>query len=291
LFKRLVRRLGTQDAQFFVHVDLRAKLSDFTVGCDCDKTSFLQDRIFVNHGGFTLTWAQLRLLEMATSAGEFDYCISLSGQDYPVKSNDYIMEFLTENAGTNFINFYPLVGDADFTENIRHYHFVDQLNPLPTLIRKPIKACVRFGNLLLPDRSFVEGMVPYRGSQWLCLTGSTAKYIVDFANSPENGAYLRFFRHVDCSDEIFFQTIVLNSPFAQQCRFYERDVVAAENLMKNENKAYLHYIDWSSDREDPAVLDMRDYELLKNTDKLFARKFDEKGSKQLLERIDRFVLA
>jgi hypothetical protein len=56
--------------------------------------------------------------------------------------------------------------------------------------------------------------------------------------------------------------------------------------MRNENKAYLHYIDWNPERENPAILTMQDYFLLKSSEALFARKFNEVKSKQLLDAID-----
>ncbi len=82
----------------------------------------------------------------------------------------------------------------------------------------------------------------------------------------------------------------MNSAFANRCRFYARDVINKVGSMKNENKAYLHYIDWSVNREDPAILDVRDYQNLKKSDALFARKFDENKSKDLLDMIDQCCL-
>ncbi len=286
LFHRLVRALNAPNVRFFVHIDLKADVEQFTRGLDCSNASFLSDRIKVNYGGYTQMLAMLALLKAGTSMDGFDYCIFLSGRDYPIKSNAFIFDYLERNIGTNFINFYPLNGNASLTRNIRKYYFVDLLSAFHPRIRPVFKNFFRFINFFLPERTFIKGMVPYRGSTSWCLTGETAKYTADFADSPDNFKFVRYFKRVMCPDEIFFQTIVLNSPFASRCRFYDRDVLTNRTPLMNENKAYLHYVDWDDSRDNPAILDMRDYNNLKCSDRLFARKFDEFRSKELLDKID-----
>lgn len=249
LLQRLIGALHAQGSHFFVHIDLRVPTGGFAGQCDPRTTTFVEDRIRVNHGGFTQVRAMLKLLELASSVSDFDYFVFLSGQDYPIKNNNYIQKYFTQHCGTNFINFYPLIAGADLSQNIRRYYFTDALSALPSSIRKPIKAVLSLVNAVLPDRPFFDSMIPYRGSTSWCLTGETAKTILDFAKSNQD--YLTYFRRAFCSDEIFFQTIVLNSTCAPSCRFYERDVLAPREFMKNENKAYLHYIDWSADRDNP----------------------------------------
>ncbi|MBQ4312123.1 MAG: hypothetical protein II773_11070 [Oscillospiraceae bacterium] len=61
-------------------------------------------------------------------------------------------------------------------------------------------------------RKPVEGMRFYFGSCWFCLTRRTLEWILDqLEMHPE---YYRFFRNCNCSDESFFQTLVMNSPYA-----------------------------------------------------------------------------
>ena len=286
LLHRLVNALNAPNVRFFVHIDLKADVEQFRHGLDCGNVSFLRDRIKVNYGGYTQMLAMLALLKVGTSTDDFHYCIFLSGQDYPIKSNAFIFDYLERNIGTNFINFYPLTENASLTRNIRKYYFVDLLNAFRPGIRPVFKNFFRFINLFLPERTFFKGMIPYRGSTSWCLTGETAKYIADFAASRDNSKFVRYFKRVMCPDEILIQTIVLNSPFASRCRFYDRDVLTNRTPLMNENKAYLHYVDWDGGRDNPAILDMRDYNMLERSDRLFARKFDEFRSKELLDSID-----
>jgi hypothetical protein len=83
---------------------------------------------------------------------------------------------------------------------------------------------------------------------------------------------LSFFRHVDIPDEIFFQTVIMNSELA--------DTVVNDNL---------RYIDWTRGRR-PAILETRDFEALARSPKLFARKFDVEHDEQIMELIDHRLL-
>lgn len=287
MFRRLVTALNARHVKIFAHIDKKTDEDEFKRGGDGAAVTFVTDRLRVNHSGFTQPQAMLKLLETAVSHDRFDYYIFLSGRDYPIKGNDYIAHYLTEHFGTNFINFYPLVGDADWVKNITKYYFVDELGSCPYLLRRAVKGCIRAVNVVLPDRPFLPGMTPYRGSNWWALTDATVRYILDFVKSPSGAPYIQFFRRVSSSDEIFFQTIVLNSPFAPHCRYYRRDVMEAPpGSLKNENKAYLHYIDWTVGRENPAVFDISDYDNLRESEALFARKFDLRKSADLLDKID-----
>jgi hypothetical protein len=83
---------------------------------------------------------------------------------------------------------------------------------------------------------------------------------------------VKFFKHAGLPDEIFFQTILLNSHFKSQ--------------LVNDN---LKYVDWSDLLAHPAILLTRDYEKLIDSTSLFARKFDETVDANILEMIDRVI--
>jgi hypothetical protein len=289
-FKRMIKALDSEYVSFFVHIDSKRRISEFSCPNFKDNVTFIKNRISVVRGGFSLTQAMINLMKKASITNEFDYFIFLSGRDYPIKDNNYIYNFLKYNYPMNFINFYPLVGNADYISNIKKYYFIDLIHRSPRILQKTLEAIQLISHKLLPDRSFIDHMIPYRGSQWFCLNRQTIDYIVKFIDSQNANRYISFLKNVWGSDEIFFQTLVLNSSYAQQCRYYDRDIENPTKFMKDENKAYLHYIDWSWDREDPAVFDMGDFQTLKACDALFARKFCANKSKELLYYIDHYLL-
>ena len=87
---------------------------------------------------------------------------------------------------------------------------------------------------------------------------------------------IRHFRHVFIPDESLFQTVIAN-----ETRFSSRIV--------NDD---LRHIDWERPNPKyPRTLDMEDFERLRNSPKLFARKFEMERSKELLDRIDAELLS
>ena len=65
-----------------------------------------------------------------------------------------------------------------------------------------------------------------------------------------------FFATCSTPDESFFHTLVMNSPYVEGV------------------KDYLHYIDWSEDKNSPKTLTIEDLEKIRDSGKLMARKFD-----------------
>jgi len=73
-------------------------------------------------------------------------------------------------------------------------------------------------------------------------------------------------KHSFCSEEIYFQTIIMNSPFS--------DKVINNNL---------RYIKWEyKNGSMPAILDEEDYEEVEKSNQLFARKIEYPVSMKLV---------
>ena len=100
-----------------------------------------------------------------------------------------------------------------------------------------------------------------KGSNWVCVTHDFVAYLLQ-----QKKFIFKRFKYVPACDEIFLQTVIWNSPFKN--KIYKVD---------DDCKGYLHHINWSRG-EFPYVWKTDDLEELKNSDKLFARKF---GSRDL----------
>ena len=96
-----------------------------------------------------------------------------------------------------------------------------------------------------------------KGANWCSVTEDFVKYLIS-----KEKFILKRFKYTMCGDEIFLQTILWNSPFK-------------ENIYRfnDEYRSNLREVDWK--RGNPYVWgsSSEDFELLKNSDKLFARKF------------------
>lgn len=287
LFGRLIAAIHAENVAIYAHIDAKSDRAPFTAACSGIPVSFTPNPVRVSWGGYSQVESMLRLLRQAVQAGEHDYYIFLSGRDYPLHSHSHLVEVLGRCPGQSYMNFYALADGTSMVNKIRKHCFYDAYAILPTRFLQRVagrlikEVCSR-----LPDRQFIDGMQPYRGSTSWCISQSIARYIIEFTQEPRNIGYIDFFRSVSCCDEIFFQTIVLNSPFATTLHLYDVDGYRPPGEMKNENKASLHYIDWNPAREDPAILDSSDFESLYASGKMFARKFDYRRSSSLLDKID-----
>lgn len=267
---RLISKLQTEETSFFIHIDKKTdkEIYDKIVE-QLKKVSlniYFLKRYKCYWGGFNIVKATIEgIKEIAKLKIDFDYAILLSGQDYLIKPSSYIEDFLTKNKDKEFIEFFSLSspnkwqGQAGYYEGfkrIEYWHFRFKSRHFPLQIK----------------RKFPQGFEPYGGGQWWCFSRKCIEYINEFLK--ENPAFLNYFNYVFIPDEIFFQTLILNSPF--------------KNNVINDD---LKYIDWENPNPTPpAILEKSDFQKLLNSPKLFARKFDMTRDKDILDTIDREIL-
>lgn len=257
---RLLRRLSTPTAAFAVHVDRKTRPSVFrqmrAAAEGVSNVRFV--RRHVSHwGGFGHVRASLKGLADIVERGiDFDYLVLLTGQDYPLRSAAAIERFLGEAGGRSFMNHWPLPfapwGPRGGLDRLEDWHVV-------TFRRLHVALPLR--------RRLPGGLKPFGGGAYWCLARPVAEYVHEFVE--RNPAYVRFFEHVLIPDELFFQTIVLNSPLADQ--------------VENDN---LRYIDWTREPS-PSILGVEDFPTLVGSGKLFARKFDETLDARILDMLDK----
>ncbi|MBW2046054.1 MAG: hypothetical protein JRI96_14425 [Deltaproteobacteria bacterium] len=289
---RLVHALQDNDSYFFIHIDKKSNLDQFKNLLHYEKNVlFINQRVRICWGGFSMVKAILYLLKTATGFQiDFKYYCLLSDADFPIKSKKQIKQLFAGKR--QFIRI-----DRRLSGPERNYHFIyieryhfsdnyllDSKRELTHFYEKLARfllstmSCIL--NYVLPKRAFIKRVTPYHGSQWWCLTKECVRYILDFiATNPD---YVRFFRFVFASDEIFFHTIVKLSPFAEDISHdFEKSTASG-------NDHGGHYIAWKyQDSLSPETLDESDFKDLMESNALFARKFDEKKSKSLIARLEK----
>jgi hypothetical protein len=256
---RLLRRLSTPAASFSVHVDRKTRPSVvramWAAAEDVPNVRFLPRHIS-HWGGFGHVRATLKGLAGVVEGDiPFDYVVLLTGQDYPLRSARAVERFLGDAGGRSFMNHWPLPvppwGPRGGLDRLENWHLITY----------------RRLHLGLPlRRRLPGGLQPYGGGAYWCLSRTVAEYAHEFV--LQNPAYVRFFKHVFIPDELFFQTIIVNSPL--------RDTIVNDNL---------RYIDWSREPA-PAILRSADLPQLAASGKLFARKFDMTVDATILDLLD-----
>jgi hypothetical protein len=282
--RRLVGALDSVNAAFFIHVDRKSDAEVFHRVICGENIRFIDDRIPVYLGEFSMVRATINLMEEALSRQSPlpDYLCLISGSDYPLRSTEYIEEFFSRNKGTEFISTVPIpcetVGKP--LERVQHYRF--ETHGTSKFRRRAALALNRYvAPRMRRDHQRVLGdLKPYAGSQWWALSRNACSFILSFIKQRSD--IVRFFRNVPIPDESFFQTILANSPFSQ-C------------LSRN-----LTFSKWEAQSSHPRILEVSDIRGFSGCspiitggnygegEVLFARKFDGSSS-GTLDFIDAYL--
>jgi hypothetical protein len=182
---RLVAILTHPNAHFVIHVDGRVEkkiFTEFSKNCQETNIHFLQNRYLSTWGSFELIQATLEGLtyirkEFATS----DRVVFLSGQDYPIKSLDFIIKYFESNPNTIYIEHFKIPFSNWHNGGISRFPFYDRISMQLDI---------------------------YGGSQWMSFPVYAILVIMDFLET--NPEYEEYFRYVFVPDESFFQTLFLN---------------------------------------------------------------------------------
>lgn len=297
LLDRIVRRLQCPEARIYIHVDKKSK-DDFSCLLKKYKNLEIYSKVNVWWYGYSMVDATLFLLNKAKESGiSFKYHVLLSGQDYPIRSIEDIIEFYRKES-FDFVHYEKFENlGKEFFRKFEFCHFYDNpvFNPKSSwqISSRSFRVWLYYGLYvkriapILFDRSLPYGLIPYFGSQWFSLREESVKYIFKFLD--DHPAYTKFMHFTEGPDEFFFQTILANSEVASNLTEWDE----YQNWVKKNTSPYhfrrssLRYMDWESEgREKPAILDLRDSERIFNSEYLFCRKVDFFRSKELLDQID-----
>lgn len=256
-----------RDDDFLIYVNLDRK-------CDIDPAAvdpgarLVRERIDVHWGSFSQVQAVLNsLAQIVAEVPDFDKVLFLSAQDFPLLSNATLKRELARLRGHELLDTVAIgsaPGQWAADHRYQYFHRTGQASPVQRL------ACAAANRLLRAlgrTRRLPDGMRPYGGSSWWALSRAC---VVDLlARLRREPGLLRFFRSVDCPDELFFQTLVMNSGFAGR--------VLGENF---------RYVQWPArGARNPEVLDEGDYERIAASRAHFCRKIDSRASARLLPRL------
>jgi hypothetical protein len=144
--------------------------------------------------------------------------VLLSGADYPLRPCSEIEDFLIRHPRAEFMNMVemPSVAKSKPISRLTTYR---RRPGLPGLIAAATRKGLVMVGVIPKARNYrrVLGEIrPFAGSQWWALTRSACEYILEFARRRPD--VMRFFENTHCPDEMVFQTIIGNSPFAARVR-------------------------------------------------------------------------
>jgi len=260
--KRLIEKLSNGHFDFYIHLDKKININTHSELFNMPNVYFVEKRIDVKWAGYTIVKAAFNgIKQIAASGIPYDFIHLLSGQDYPIRSADYIADFLQDKAGKQLIKCWEF--ETEWTEampRVRRYHLTD----VAFKGRYKIQSLMnRFINRKPPRDLHFYGT----NSTFWTLTPDCAMYVVNFVEKEPGLA--RFFKYTWGSDEFVFQTVIMNSHY--------KDAVINNNY---------RYIDWSAGGSRPKTLVTEDYGKIIASDNIFGRKFSIEVDELILDLID-----
>lgn len=263
--ERLVKKLSHPGFDFYIHVDTKFDLAPFEYIANVERVYFIKNRIKIRWAGYSFTQGVFNSMqEILDSGRQYDFISVMSGQDYPIVSTAEFYSFFEQKQGKNFLALEEFGSEwwKRAAIRIHKYHMTD----FDFKGRYAVQSTL---NAVLPDRRFPLNYTLYGSERatWWTITTECAKYLLKFIR--ENPKLRRFARFTWAPDEYLIPTLIMNSPF--------RESVIPENY---------RYIDWSGGGANPKILTELDFDALKKSDKLLARKFDIKVDTRILDLLD-----
>lgn len=254
----LIKALRHPGFDIYIHLDKKTDSRPFAHLFEYDSVFAVRKRTRVYWAGFGTIQATLNGFEQI-SGKNYDYVNVISGQDFPLKSPTTILAYLSRENGKEFITCESVRDEwPEAAVRMERYYLINYRFPGRYRIENIL-------NRLLPKRKFPLDFEIVGRSNWFTITGSAVNYILAFLK--KNPSVLRFFRWSWGADECIFSTVLYNSAYR-------------ERITKN-----LVYTDWTEKKATPKILGVADFESLRVSGKLFARKFDPDTDSGILSLI------
>lgn len=256
LINRIIRNVPN-NWDVYVHVDKKSKLSPSMI----DKQAYVIKKYRINWGDANHLFAIVELLKIAIeNTSEEAYYHIITGQDYFVSSPKNFDKFIDKgklyldivsdpqwyNGGKDIWMYRTLASLFDLRKPI-----IRKLNRLYMLFQKKLGLCKALPNYTI-----------YGGSVYCSLPSTAVEYLLECDIAKQ---MLDELKYSAIGEEIFFQTVFMNSPF--------KSLVIPNNL---------RYSDWSVINA-PKLLNESDFNSIVTSKVLFCRKVDKIISDKLLE--------
>ncbi len=274
--KYLLFALDDNRNDIFLHIDKKTSYVNFDEIRSWVKNAglFFVPRLDVRWGHISFVKCEIELLKHATRNDHYHYYHLLSGVDFPIKSMDYIHEYLSDK-NLEYIRYHHNGEEDEFFYKIKYYYpLMRWLGrgefPGPGKKKALLRKLVYYNWQFLetqrkhgidrtkkyPDIEFVKG------DNWCSITDDFARFLIS-----KEKTILKMYRFTNAPDEIYLPTLAYNSKY--------RNRIAGSSL---------RHIDWN--RGNPYEFQNADVDELKNDkNSFFARKVSFSNQPELVRNL------
>ena len=240
----------SEDFDIYVHMDF--KIGEIDQEKFPKNVFFIKKRIKVYWSGSSQIDVMYNLL-LESFNEKYSHYLFISGADFPVKSNKFILDFFKNNKNS-YLEFSPLPkkewsfvnGGKDRFEKFWFTNFKNRK------ITSGIARLTLYAQKAVNYKRKTFTIDYYGGSNWSNLSHEAVGYLLKYIDT--NPKFMKSMKFTFQMDEIWIQSILKTS----------KDLA----LISED----LRYTDWVSGPDFPKTLDLKDYERIRLTGALFARK-------------------
>eukprot|EP00064_Thunnus_orientalis_P007048 superscaffoldBa00000761_g7067 len=275
-FQRLFKAIYHTTHYYYIHVDQRSNYLHRQVhalAAQYPNVRVTPWRMATIWGGASLLTMYLRSMAdlLAMRDWNWDFFINLSAADYPIRTNNQLVAFLSKYRDMNFIK-------SHGRDNAR---FIRKQG-LDRLFYECDTHMWRLGDRKIPEGISVDG-----GSDWFLLNRMFVEYVI---NSKDNLVtnMKRFYAYTLLPAESFFHTVLENSAHCES--------MVDNNLrITNWNRKlgckcqYKHIVDWCGCS--PNDFKPADFHRFQQTVRptFFARKFEASVNQEIVNQLDSYL--
>ncbi|KAM9296883.1 xylosyltransferase 2 [Gastrophryne carolinensis] len=271
--KRLIKSIYHQHHFYYIHVDQRSNYLHAEVvqlAQHYPNVRVTPWRMITIWGGASLLTMYLRSMQdlLLMPDWPWDYFINLSATDYPTRTNEELVLFLSKFQDKNFLK-------SHGRDNAR---FIKKQG-LDRLFHECDSHMWRLGERQIPEGIVVDG-----GSDWFALTRKFVSYVI-YTQDLLVSELRRFYKYTLLPAESFFHTVLENS---QDCHTLVDNNLRVTNWNRKLGCRcqYKHIVDWcgcSPNDFKPQDI-VRLQQLSRPT--FFARKFESSVNQEVLDILD-----
>ncbi|XP_058802558.1 xylosyltransferase oxt isoform X3 [Phymastichus coffea] len=280
--RRLINILYDPSHLFYIHVDARQdymyrEMLELERKCK-RKNIIVAKGPELRHasiwgGASLLTTFLTSARQMLLYSKDWDFLVNLSESDYPIKTNERVVEFLTWNRGMNFVKSHGREVQRFLTKQGLDKTFVE------------CEARMwRVGDRKLPNGIQIDG-----GSDWVALSRDFVEYVSQSEPDPLIAGLLEIFRYTLLPAESFFHTALRNSRF---CDTYIDNNLHVTNWKRKLGCKcqYKAVVDWCGCS--PNDFKLEDFGRIKGTAEknlFYARKFEPVIDQRIIDRVEQWL--
>lgn len=261
------------DSRFaiYIHIDQKTAVSAEQLERlrSLENLMLICQKYKVNWGGRNHLKAILHLCQEALKDNSLNYFHLITAQDMPIKTADEFSAHFRQLGERSYLEHFTMPAacwNNGGWDRILLYNFYDLLDAKRHMhwIQKLLSFQKRIGF----KRSYSKDLPAlYGGSTYWSLHRSAVKEVIDYTH--QRPALLKRMKHSFCSEEFYFQTILMNSDL--------------KDSFETDNKRFILWEEKHGSK--PGILDLEDLSELQNSHAFFARKLDVKKSAALIKEL------